>query len=85
MGFPHSHVDMENWNSIICSLVGALAYMANSLLLPNWSHALVGIFTGLIFIAVYWLIGNQSKIWFRVSISVAVAIAVATLVRILWL
>ena len=72
---------MKNWNPIICSALGALAYIVNSALLPTWSHTLVGVFTGLIFIAVYWLISNKSKTWVRVSISVAVAIAAAAITR----
>lgn len=76
---------MKNWNPIICSVLGALTYIVNSALLPTWSHALVGVFTGLIFIVVYWLISNKSKMWIRVSISVAVAIAAAAIVRIFWI
>ena len=76
---------MKDWNPVICSVLGALAYIANSALLPSWSHTLVGVFTGLVFIAVYWLISNKSKMWIRVSISVAVAIAAAAIVRIFWI
>ncbi len=72
---------MKNWNPIICSALGALTYIVNSALLPTWSHTLVGVFTGLILIAVYWLISNKSKTWVRVSISVAVAIAAAAITR----
>lgn len=73
---------MKNWNPVIFSVLGALAYIVNSALLPTWSHALVGVFTGLLFIAAYWLISNKSRMWVRVSISVAVAIAAAAIVRI---
>ncbi len=72
---------MKNWNPVICSVLGALAYIANSALLPT----LVGVFTGLIFIVVYWLISNKSKMWVRVSLSVAVAIAAAAIIRIFWI
>lgn len=76
---------MKNWNPIICSVLGALTYIINSALLSTWSHALVGVFTGLIFIVVYWLISNKSKMWVRVSLSVAVAIAAAAIIRIFWI
>lgn len=76
---------MKNWNPMICSVLGALAYVANTALLPTWSHTLVGAFTGFIFIAVYWLISNKLKTGVRVSISVVVAVAAAAIVRILLL
>lgn len=79
----HNLYDMKNWDPMLCSALGALAYAANSELLPTWSHTLVGAFTGFIFIAVYWLISNKLKIWVRVSISVVVAVAAAAIVRII--
>lgn len=72
---------MINWNGIICAILGALLYYINSEILSTWSHALVGLFSGLIFIVVYWLLGNKTKMWIRVAISVAVAIAAAAIVR----
>ena len=50
---------MKNYNSIIGVLLASLAYIANSVLLPSWSHTLVGIYTGLIILDAYCLIGNK--------------------------
>ncbi len=75
---------MKNYNSIIGVLLASLAYIANSVLLPSWSHTLVGIFTGLIILVAYWLIGNKLKTWVRISISIAIAIATAVIIRIVW-
>ena len=72
---------MKNWNPVVCSVLGALAYIANSALLPTWSHTLVGVFTGLIIFVACWLIGNKLKMWVRISISVAIAIAAAAIIR----
>ncbi|GEM_PF-1844439 len=73
---------MKNWNSIIFSVSIGVAYIVNSALLPTWSHTLVGVFTGLILGAGYWLTGNKLKMWIRILISVSVAIAAAAIVRI---
>ncbi len=73
---------MKNWNGIIYGLLGGVGYGVNSELLPTWSHILVGIFTALTVVAVYWPLSKNLKAWIRVSISVAVSIAVAALVRI---
>lgn len=73
---------MENWNSIICSVLGVSMYFVNSALLPTWSHALVGIFSGVICITAYWLIGDKLKMWIRIIVSVVVAIVAAAIVRI---
>lgn len=74
---------MENWSPLLYSALGALTYIANSELLPTWSHTLVGVFSGLTFGIAYWLIGNNLKMLSRVLISVAVTIAAAMIVRIL--
>lgn len=73
---------MKNWSPLIYCILGALAYIVNSDILPTWSHALVGVFSGLIFGLVYWLIGDKPKAWIRVSLSVVVAILAAIIVRI---
>lgn len=74
---------MNNWNGIICALLGALVYMANSEILPTWSHTLVGIFSALILIAAYWLAGNRLKMWIRASIAAVVTILAAVIARLL--
>ncbi len=71
---------MKNWNPIICSVLGALAYIANSALLPDWSHFLVGVFTGLVFVAAYWLVSSKLRVWIRVSIATAIAIGAGAIV-----
>lgn len=71
---------MKNWNPIICSVLGALAYIANSALLPGWSHFLVGVFTGLVFVAAYWLVSSKLRVWIRVSIATAIAIGAGAIV-----
>ncbi len=43
----HNLYDMKNWDPMLCSALGALAYAANSELLPTWSHTLVGAFNRL--------------------------------------
>lgn len=76
---------MKNLNYITGILLASLAYIANSALLPSWSHTLAGVFTGLIILVTYWIIGNKLKTWVRISISVAIAIATAAIIRIIWL
>lgn len=74
---------MENWNSVLCAAAGGLLYIISSELLPEWSHWLVGIYAGVIFIAAYWIVPKKLKMWLRVSIAVAVAIAAAAIARVL--
>lgn len=74
---------MKDWNPVISVVLGALGYTVNSALLPDWSHTLVGVFTGLIFFAAYWLIPDKLKMWIRVSISMAITIGAAAIVRFL--
>lgn len=74
---------MKNWNPIIYSLLGGIIYIANSAIFPTWSHTLVGIFSALIFIAAYWLLGDKLKTWIRVSITAAVAVIAAAIVRLI--
>lgn len=74
---------MDSFRRLICCLVGGTVYIANSAILPTWSHALVGVFSGLIFIVAYWLIGKKLNMWIRFSISVAVAILAAAIVRLI--
>lgn len=73
---------MKNWSPLIYSILGALTYIVNSAILQTWSHTQVGVFSGLIVGVAYWLIGEKTKAWIRVCLSVVVAILAATIVGI---
>lgn len=72
---------MKDLNPIISCVLGALIYIVNSELLPDWSHLRVGLFTAAIFIVVYWLLTSRLAVTARVVISLVAAIAAAAIVR----
>lgn len=72
---------MRNWNPFFYGVVGGIIYIINSALLPDWSHSLVGVFTGLVFISIIWLLHTNQKIWSRVLISAGITIIAAAIVR----
>ncbi len=72
---------MINWNLFIYGLLGAVAYIVNSALLPDWNHFLVGVFTAVIYVAAYWLMPKNLKIGIRALIPAALAIVAAATVR----
>lgn len=72
---------MENWKGFVFGLLGAFSYIVNSILLPDWKHFLVGIFTGIILLVAYWITPKKLNIWLRAIISVAISIIAAAIVR----
>lgn len=72
---------MKNWNLFIYGLLGAVAYITNSALLPDWNHFLVIGFTALVYLAAYWLMPKNLKMSIRALIPVVLAIVAAAIVR----
>lgn len=70
-----------DWKTLITCLLGALLYIAVSEILSNWSHALAGIFAGIVFIANYCLMPKRLNLWIRVLVPIAVTILLAFIIR----
>ena len=73
---------MRNRAPVIYGILGGITYIINSALLPDWSHWLVGLLTGLVFVTVYWLLPQKQNTWKRILISIACTIGVGIAVAI---
>lgn len=67
----------------IFGILGGFVYIAVSEILPNWSHLLAGIFAGLLWVAVYYLLPKKCNIWLRVLIPIAAVILAAGIIRLI--
>lgn len=70
-----------NWHPFIYGILGALLYTAVSAILPDWSHILVGLFAGVVFLAVYLPLPQKMDIRLRVLIPIILVLLIAAIIR----
>lgn len=70
-----------NWKIILYCLLPGAVYISVSELLPEWNHALAGLFAGLVWVAVFFLLPKKLDEWKRVVISAAAVTVVAGIIR----
>lgn len=77
----NSDNETMNWHPFIYGILGALLYISVSAILPDWNHAITGIFAGVVYLAVYLPLPKKLDIRLRALIPIIVVLLIAAIIR----